>query len=144
MRFRDCFALGLLAFSITSRSAKAGDVVVTISGVNVATGEIACALFSDGEGFPLGISSATLQRAPTRIGGEACRFHDLKPGAYALAVSQLAAGQTNVERDLLDRPKQPWGVSNNVRPALRAPTFEEAEFRVEAQGETRISVQLAR
>jgi uncharacterized protein (DUF2141 family) len=35
-----------------------------------------------------------------------------------------------VDANFLGIPTEAWGVSNNVRPALRAPRFEEASFKV--------------
>ena len=124
--------------------ASAGEVVVSVSGETGGPGEIACALFAKPEGFPLGLSSAALRRGPAGADGEACRFAGVAPGEYAVAVSVLAKGRDTVDKDFLGRPKQPWGVSNNVRPTLRAPTFAEAAFKVSAQGETRVAVSLAK
>jgi uncharacterized protein (DUF2141 family) len=42
-------------------------------------------------------------------------------------------------------PTEPWGVSNNARPKLRAPRFEEAAFSVNPGPEpTRIAIQVAK
>ena len=132
--------LAATAFLAASGAASASDVVVTVSGLEAATGEIGCALFSRAEGFPLEHGAADLQRSPTRMNGESCRFRDVKPGVYALAVSQFAAGQAKLETDWFGRPMQPWGVSNNIRPSLRAPRFDEAAFAVPGQGEVRLNI----
>ena len=41
-------------------------------------------------------------------------------------------------------PTEVWGVSNNVRPPMRAPYFDEAAVAVAAGGPVTIEVRLAR
>ncbi len=136
-------AITLVLLLATPGLAHAGDVIVSVSGAN-GSGDIACALFANATGFPLHASEAAAKfRAPAHA-GQACRFHSVAPGTYAVAASNLAKNLNNVELDYLGRPEQPWGVSNNARPALRAPTFSEAAFKVAEKGETRISIHLAK
>ena len=138
-----CACIGLVSF-FSFRAAVASDVVVAVTGLDGETGEIACALFSNADGFPLEFAHAQLRRGPTRLSGEACRFSGLKPGPYAVAVARLARGQPTVDTDFLGRPREPWGVSDNIRPALRAPHFDEAAFAVPASGEVKLEVRLSR
>ena len=52
-------------------------------------------------------------------------FRDLKPGTYAIAVSHDLNGNHITDTTWVGIPKEPWGVSKNIRPKLRAPRFEE-------------------
>ena len=137
-RFALCAALALGA----ATAARSAELVVAVSGAQAQAGDIACALFSGASGFPLSSQGAKLQRAPYQSGRNVCRYTGLKPGVYAVAAVQLPPGRNEVERDLLGRPKDRWGVSNNVRHAMSAPKFEESAFTVAGEGATQISVAL--
>ena len=138
-----CLSLAAALFALSFGAARAGELLVNVTGVATPSGDIACALYASGEYFPLNVGGAKLQRAPAKASDNSCHFSGLAPGLYAVAVSQLRAGQANVDKDFLGRPKQPWGVSRGARHALCAPTFEEASFKVAAEGVTRISVAIA-
>lgn len=131
----------LLAFP--SMTASAGEIVVSVSGAS-GSGYVGCSLFTSASGFPLNGSAAAARQRGSGHSGEACRFKSLAAGTYAVAVANLPNGKDKVDLDFLGRPKQPWGVSNNARPSLRAPSFSEAAIRVSGEGETRISIQLAK
>jgi uncharacterized protein (DUF2141 family) len=72
-----------------------------------------------------------------------CRFEALAPGDYAVAVSHDLNGNKKADTNFVGIPTEAWGVSNNVRPGLRAPRFDEARFSVPAEGAT-IAVRIAR
>ncbi len=136
------FAAGL--FLLSAYPTMAQEVVVSVTGAENAPGNIACRLFAGPRNFPNGAATAGQQSVPRQRNGESCRFRNLTPGTYALVVAVLPAGQEEVSRDVLGRPRQPWGVSNNVRPALRAPRFQEAAFEVAAGRVTRLTINLSR
>ena len=138
MRLHLCLSAALLVASLAP--AGAAEVQVKVAGGAGAPGEVSCALYSGAEGFPFDASVARLARATE---GDVCHFAGIPAGSYAVAVAKLPPGLKGVERDLLGRPKQPWGVSNHVRPMLRAPTFAEAAFAVGAEGVARVSVDIA-
>ena len=88
-------------------------------------GEVGCALFRDAKGFPLDDSRATTLWQPA---GQTltCVFERLTHGSYAVAVSHDLNGNRRTDRNFIGMPKEAWGVSNNARPSLRAPRFQEA------------------
>ncbi|QJQ33139.1 DUF2141 domain-containing protein [Sphingomonas lacunae] len=131
---------GLLAES----PAIAEELVVSVSGAENVPGNIACRLFAGPRNFPNGAATAGQQSVQRQRNGESCRFRNLAPGSYALVVAVLPPDQEDVTRDILGRPRQPWGVSNNVRPALRAPRYQEAAFTIVAGRVNRLTVNLAR
>jgi uncharacterized protein (DUF2141 family) len=74
-------------------------------------------------------SGAQAQWHPAE-GSVTCRFTGLADGTYAIAASHDLNGNKAVDTNFMGIPTEAWGVSNNVRPTLRAPRFEEAAFRV--------------
>ncbi len=122
----------------------ADDVIVMVSGAQNISGEVACRLYDSPRNFPFGKGSAGEVRSVQSADGTACIFRDLAPGNYALVAAILPKGQDDVTRDLLGRPRQPWGVSNNIRHALRAPRFDEATFALERGKTMRLKIALAK
>lgn len=132
------------AATLAASPALAEDVIVAVSGAREVPGEVACRLYNGPRNFPFGRGSAGEVRSERRADGTACIFRDLAPGTYALVAAILPRGQDDVTRDVLGRPRQPWGVSNNIRHALRAPRFDEAVFTVERGKATRLKIALAK
>ncbi len=122
--------------------AAAGDLVVTVTGVDSPEGEVGCALHQDAAAFPQGPAARTQWRKAAERGVR-CRFQGLEPGSYAVSVFHDANGNRKLDTNLLGIPAEAWGMSNNVRPALRAPDFAEAKLDVGAGART-IEVRLRR
>lgn len=59
---------------------------------------------------------------------------DLEPGDYAFVAYYDENGDGKLNRSVIGKPKEPYVFSNNVRPKLRKPTFDEAKVAV-APGE---------
>lgn len=143
MQFRYCpIVVSLLGLALAAR-AEAADLVVEITGIRSDTGEIGCALFGAEPGFPMDTRSARQDWQPARRAGTTCRFVGIQPGRYALAVSHDLNGNRKTDTNFLGMPTEDWGVSNNVRPSMRAPRFDEAAFAV-AEGTTRVVVGVTR
>lgn len=134
------FAVALAGLFVAQRAA-ASEVKVTVSGTDQTAGEIVCRLYRTPDGFPEGLPVVATQRI-ARPGS--CSFSNLEPGTYAVVAAILPKGVNEMPHDFLGRPKLPWGVSNNVRPAMRKPRFEEAAFRVEAKSVVTVAIRLAK
>ncbi len=141
-----CAAGMLLALAslFTVPATRAAELVVRIGGLAAADGQVGCALFATSEGFPTDSGRAQQLWQPARAGGVSCRFDGLAAGRYAVAVSHDLNGNRRVDTNFLGIPTEGWGVSNNVRPALRAPRFEEAAFALAADQALMLDIQVAR
>lgn len=126
---------GALLLCIASTATWAStDLVVRVGGVQSPLGQVGCSLFADATGFPMDSARAQQQWLPAQADGVTCRFGSLAPGRYALSVGHDLNGNRRVDTNLFGMPTEQWGVSNNARPALRAPRFDEAVFAVPADG----------
>ena len=123
-------------------SVHAGDLTVQIRGVKEPTGVIGCALFNKEAGFTKRSSAIALSGEKASVKGNTCIFKGLTEGNYAVAVLHDTNGNQKMDFSALGFPTEDWGMSNNVRPALRAPTFKESAFNVGTSPVT-ISVNLA-
>lgn len=117
----------LLSLAI-SFNAHAAEIIVNVT-TSPASGQIGCALFDaqQADDFPMTMPSENVQwhqsEPETR-----CHFKDVKPGKYALSVFKDENDNQRVDKSFLGIPKEEWGVSQNARPTLRAPRFDEAMF----------------
>lgn len=124
MRTLICLLFGLTLAPCVVESA---DLVVRINGIKSNEGRIGCSLHVSSDTFPMGGAASQLWQ-PSQKGTMNCVFSDLSEGTYAVAVSHDVNENGLADTNFLGIPKEGWGVSNNVRPTMRAPTFDEAKF----------------
>lgn len=59
---------------------------------------------------------------------------ELPQGEWAVALTQDLNNNDKLDKNFIGIPTEPYAFSNNVRPALRPPNFEECKFRVDTSG----------
>ena len=59
---------------------------------------------------------------------------ELAPGEWAVALTQDTNNNDKLDKNFLGIPTEPYAFSNNVRPRLAAPKFEECKFMVVGPG----------
>lgn len=125
--------------------AQARDVFITVSGIASASGSIRCALYGDDDGFPQkdGGVVDTID-LPAVEGLLTCIFRDVAPGRYAVSVVHDENGNGKLDTNFMGFAKEPWGVTNNVRPDRRQPRFTEAVFYVNEEQLANHEVMLGR
>jgi uncharacterized protein (DUF2141 family) len=134
-------ALALLAPGLGA----AAELVVRVGGLAEPLGRVGCSLFAGASGFPLDSAQARVQWHAADAKGVVCRYADLPAGSYAVSIVHDRNGNQRVDTNLVGLPTEPWGVSNNVRPSLRAPRFDEAAFKVPAdERDLLVLIQVAR
>lgn len=113
---------------------QAAGLEVRVSGLTEPTGRVGCALFSGPAGFPLDNRTARQLWLPADPKGVICRFEEVPVGSHAVSVGHDVNGNDKVDTNFVGMPTEQWGVSNNVRPRLRAPRFDEAAFKMPTDG----------
>ncbi len=138
-------ALAAFALVLAHAPLHAADVVVRIDGIAEPHGWIGCSLFRTADGFPMETGAARVQWLKADAGRVACRFAGVPAGRHAVSVVHDVNGNRRADTNLVGMPVEQWGVSNNARPTLRAPRFDEAAFAVaEAGGEVVLDVRVAK
>ena len=143
-RLRTVILAVFLGLALPALAADASRLLIVVQGIESATGEIGCALYAGAEGFPLDDSKAVLIWQPAQKDRVECAFEDLPEGAYAVAVSHDLNQNRQTDKNFFGIPKEAWGVSNNVRPRLRAPRFDEASFDLSKNQDLRIEIEVSR
>ena len=127
--------------SISSSCVIAADLTVKVES-DLADGNIGCALFSSPRGFPMDASGAILKFSQNTPSGTEFVFSNLKSGKYAVSVMNDQNGNKMIDKNFIGVPKEEWGVSNNVRPILRAPKFEEAAFEIDEKSDLTLKIRI--
>ena len=115
---------------------------VRVEGFENVDGAAGIAVWNQAQGFPEDIEHAVATTYATiRDGVAMARFDQLEPGTYAITVYHDRNANRRFDKNWLGMPKEDWGVSNNVRPRLRAPRFNEAMLDV-GTGETLVEIRV--
>lgn len=59
---------------------------------------------------------------------------DLPKGEWAVAITQDMNNNDKIDKNFLGIPTEPYAFSNNVRPTVAAPNFDECKFVVDGPG----------
>lgn len=120
-----------------------GRLVVEVLNIESNKGQIGCTLFTKAEGFPGDSDKAVRSMfVQPKRGKASCVFEKVAPGTYAVSVMHDLDKSFELERSMVGRPKEPWGVSNDV-PAERfgPPKFKPASFKYSGT-ETNLKIKL--
>ena len=126
-----------LVTSITQLNA--AELIVKVESAST-DGNIGCSLFSNPAGFPMDSTEAIQKFSQNTPKGTEFVFSNLKSGKYAVSVMNDKNGNKVLDKNLLGIPKEEWGVSNNVRPTLRAQSFEEAAFEIDEKKDLTLTI----
>jgi len=113
-------------------AASAAELLVRITGLSEPLGQVGCSLFAGPAGFPMDNAGARQLWQAADAKGVTCRYSDVPEGSYAVSIGHDLNGNKRVDTNFIGLPTEQWGVSNNARPNLRAPRFDEAMFKVAA------------
>lgn len=133
------FIIGFFTI-LFSKPGLALDLTVNVINIKSSDGMIGCALHSDPESFPMDGEKAQQIWLEATAPSVVCEFKNIEEGQYAVAVSHDLNGNKKVDTNFLGMPKEDWGTSNNIRPRMRAPRFEEAQITLTSSQTIEISI----
>jgi uncharacterized protein (DUF2141 family) len=111
-------------------------LTITARSFRNARGSTAIAVYGLAEGFPDEPAKAVRRvLAPIMNDTATAVFVDLEPGTYAVVVLHDENGNGKMDKTVLGRPREGYGVSNNAR--LRTfgpPSFHDAAFVLDSSG----------
>jgi uncharacterized protein (DUF2141 family) len=120
----------------------AGDVTVKVTGFHNQKGGALVYLWNAAKGFPSDTSKALQQKtAEIKETEVTVVFENVAPGTYAASVTHDENGNGKMDTGFMGKPKEGYGVSNNVKHKMSAPSFDECKFTVDAAGKT-VDIQL--
>lgn len=134
MTFKTAFlstVAGVAALAGAS-SALAGDVVVTLTGVQARGGEVLVALQSREQFMQPRSTSGTISAAPS-AGVLTVTLRNVPPGDYALTAMHDTNGNRRMDMTS-GRPAEGWALSRVPANIDHRPTFDETQIHVGADG----------
>jgi uncharacterized protein (DUF2141 family) len=106
-------------------------VLIQVQGVRSSTGTLVAVLYGDNPSeFLRKGGRIARERVPARPGSVTLCLGAPRPGTYAAAVYHDENDNHRFDRSWTGLPLEGFGVSNNPRPFLRAPTHSESAFEV--------------
>ena len=127
-----------LALALSAGSALAGDVTVTITGVEARGGTLLAALQTPAQFLKHEGAYGEAIAAPA-AGVQTVTFHGVAPGAYSLSVLHDVDGDRDMKTTADGRPAEGWAMLHGE--TLRAmPTFDQVSFTVPESGAVTLSV----
>ena len=125
-----------LVLTPTPIRAQGATLVVNMTGFRNSNGQAAVAVFNAQEGFPSDAAKAVRKQLVRIENGRAiATFNDVPPGSYAVSVLHDENGNGVMDKSLLGKPKEGYGVSNNAKArGFSAPSYESATFSLQPPG----------
>lgn len=126
------FALAIAALLLAVPAGAEATSVVTVAagGLRNDDGQVVCALFDSGKGFPDGKHALKGDVVQVQSRGGVCRFTGVAPGTYAVALFH-DENKDKVLNTFLGIPREGFGFSRNAPPStFGPPKFSAASFRV--------------
>jgi len=113
-------------------SLKRHTLTVAVEGVANSRGVVGVLVFNSADGWPERFVAALGAKAvPAQEGLTEIVISDLEEGEYAVVVLHDENENKKLDRNWLRLPTEQWGMSNNPKPFLSAPSFSDASFHLE-------------
>ncbi len=126
------FLFGFLTSFATPRSADSKfDLQVSVSAVASSKGWIEFALYKNPDVFTQAGKTHRLYRLDAQKGTVSHTFKDLEAGKYAIVVYHDENHNKICDKNFFGIPTEAYAFSNNMRPKLSAPSFEECAIKLQ-------------
>lgn len=107
-------------------------LTVAVEGVANSRGVVGVLVFSSADGWPERFAAALRSKAVlAQKGLTEIMISGLEKGEYAVVVLHDENENKKLDRNWLRLPTEQWGMSNNPKHSLSAPSFSDASFRME-------------
>jgi len=133
------YLLSALSLFLSGEAPKKANLQVEIQNVRTLKGDVYIALFNVKNAFPEGkpMEGKKLEANDKSVQAT----FSVEPGDYAIAVYHDENGNGKMDKRVFGIPKEPYGFSNNFRPTMSAPKFNDCRFSVNDSGKT-VRIQL--
>lgn len=125
--------LALLFVTAAPLPVHAAELTVTVINIRSERGDIRLSVYGSAAEWPDKSTDDHDRVAPARRRGVIFHF-DLPPGVYAVDCFHDENGNGRFDANFIGWPQEGFGFSNDARPFLSAPRFEEASFTLPSAG----------
>lgn len=123
-------------------------ITVNISEINELKGVLHVALFNSEDDWNKDVvndstgSEFLIKREEAKTSEQEVVFEDVPTGTYGISIYQDLNNNGELDRIAGILPGEPYGFSNNAKPDLRAPKFDECNFVVEEKKSITLNIEL--
>ena len=124
-------AIAAALFAVVAPVAKSqspGEISVQVTGLRDDDGNVRCGLYNSPDTFHKPGLQFRGALGKISAGSATCRFEDVPPGTYAVALFHAEHNETKMEFGLFGQPKQDYGFSRNPDTTFGALDFPDASF----------------
>jgi len=119
----------LVIFGVTTYTSSAQNVTLTIkiTGIEKLAGKVRVGIYNNAANFP--VEGKELKHVIIDVTAKTltCTF-TVPAGYYAIAMYQDENMDGEINKNFLGIPKEKFGFSNNIKPKLSAPSFDETKI----------------
>ncbi|MGB0696056.1 MAG: DUF2141 domain-containing protein [Rhodospirillaceae bacterium] len=123
-------------------NANRSTIQVTIDGLRSNDGTVYVAIYDNPDAFPKWNVHRVATRTTAQNGQAVAEFRNLDPGNYAMAFFHDENSNGEFDQGLFGFPLEGYGFSNDAKPKLGPPPFEEAAFAVNDGGAVTLKAQM--
>lgn len=117
-----------------NQSTYAADLKVEVSGITQTKGEIVLSLFDQqGQWLRKAILHSKTAATSDKV---LLIFPGLPEGEYAISAFQDLNGNSNLDRNPMGIPSEPYGFSNDATGNFGPPSFDAAKFKIDTQSKS--------
>jgi len=113
---------------------------IEILGINEVRGKIQIAVYNDSEVFPKKGKAYRVEYFDVTSSKMNAVIDNLPHNEYAIALFHDINGDQECNLNFIGIPKEPYGFSNNIKPVLKAPSFELTSIILNADKKIRIKL----
>ena len=125
--FLICFAIVTMSFQSFSAQ-QTFDLTVIVNGLENNEGVLQFGLYNDADKFPIVGETLKMVRVKTSGNSRKYTFIGLTKGDYAVAIYQDENNNDNCDKNFFGIPVEPYAFSNDIRPKLSVPSFDDCSF----------------
>ena len=126
------FSISYLLFPLKSSPSKEGyDLTVKVTALQHSKGLIEFALYKNPALFTQTGKTHRLARVEAKAPEVKFQFTDLEPSNYAIVVYHDDNSNKICDKNFFGIPTEAYAFSNNMRPKLSAPSFEECSVKLD-------------
>ncbi len=129
------------ASASTAKATSRTPLILTIMNLESSTAPIVVGVYGTKNKFPDPKDQFKEYQFKPRGKKLVAKITNLKFGEYAMAIYQDENGNGKIDKNILGIPTECYGFSNNYKPMIKAPRFDNCEFEYSAKANT-VSINL--
>ena len=128
---------GIISASICQTADNKSQLIVKLIGFRNEKGQVCVSLFNNAKGFPGKYDKAIkIMRSPVKGNQTTVEFNDVPYGTYAIGVLHDENSNNKMDTTFIGMPKEGFGASNNPKPLMGPPSFNESKFDLNSKNKT--------